>query len=299
MNRKAIVSGGSRGIGRGIARVLASRGYDVAFSYANKRDIAEATARNIEKEYGVKCHFFEAHLETHDGYKAFFDAAVEALGGLDVLVNNAGLTICDPIYNITDEHLDHLLFLDFRTNVMMMREATRYMIKHGVKGAIINITSSRGERAYPECGTYCGLKAGLNHAIKAYALDVAPDGIRINNVAPGSIRVRSKEELYAITEPDDSDYFWRDEYADKSKPVTRDFWDDLGEQIPLGHTGRPEDIGNAVAFLVSDQAGYITGETLRVDGGLILPGMPEGFSGQSTVASGGWGKPSTPLSDDV
>ena len=298
MRKKAIISGGSRGIGRGIARALAARGFDVAISYASKRDAAEATARELQTRFGASCHIFEAHLETHDGYKAFFDGAVEALGGLDVLVNNAGLTICDPIYNITDEHLDHLLYLDFRTNVMMMRAASRYMIRHGVKGSIINVTSSRGERAYPECGTYCGLKAGLNHAIKAYALDVAPYGIRINNVAPGATRVRTKEELYAIVEPDDSDYFWRDEYADKSKPVERDFWDDLGGEIPLGRAGTPEDIGNAVAFLTSDEASYITGVTLRIDGGLILPGMPEGFSGQSAVASGGWGRPTTPLSGD-
>ena len=298
MSKKAIISGGSRGIGRGIACALAAKGFDVAISYANKRDSAEETARTIREKYGRACHVFQAHLEERDGYRAFFDQAVAALGGLDVLVNNAGLTICDPIYNITDEHLDHLLTLDFRTNVMMMRLASRHMIRHGVRGCIINVTSSRGERAYPECGTYCGLKAGLNHAIKAYAMDVAPYGIRINNVAPGATRVRSKEELYAIQQPDDSDYFWREEYADKSKPVTRDFWDDLGGEIPLGRAGTPEDIGSAVAFLVSEEASYITGETLRIDGGLILPGMPEGFAGQSAVSGGGWGRPSTPLSGD-
>ena len=298
MGKKAIVSGGSRGIGRGIAKALAKRGCDVAISYASKREFAEATKKEIEEEYGTACHVFQARLEEKDGYKAFFDGAVEALGGLDILVNNAGLTICDPLYNLTEEHLDHLLILDFRTNIMMMRAASRWMMRHGVKGCIINVTSSRGERAYPECGTYCGLKAGLNHAIKAYALDVAPYGIRINNVAPGATRVRSKEELYAITQPEDSDYYWREEYADKSKPVTRDFWDDLGGEIPLGRAGTPEDIGNAVAFLTSDEASYITGVTLRVDGGLILPGMPEGFAGQSEVASGGWGRPTAPLMGD-
>ena len=173
-----------------------------------------------------------------------------------------------------------------------MRDASRYMIDHKIKGNIINITSSRGERAYPECGIYCGLKAGLNHAIKAFALDVSGYGIRINNVAPGATRVRTKQEMAAQKTGDASDYFWRKEYEDKTKEITSDFWDELGTLIPLSRAGTPEDIANAVCFLASDKASYITGVTLRVDGGLILPGMPEGFAGQGVASSGGWGRPS-------
>ena len=290
MSKKAIVTGGSRGIGRGVALVLAKEGYDVAISYSTKEDAAAAVAREIEA-LGRQCCYFQANLDEPGTANVLFDQCVEALGGLDLLVNNAGLTICEPIQKLTEEKLDHLLNLDFRSFVLMMRNATRYMIDHGVKGNIVNITSSRGERAYPECGIYCGLKAGLNHAIKAFALDVSGYGIRINNVAPGATRVRSKEEIAALETGGPMDYFWRDEYADKSKPIVTDFWDELSDAIPLMRAGTPEDIGNAVAFLASDKASYITGVTLRVDGGLILPGMPEGFGGKGGPGAGGWGRP--------
>lgn len=290
MSKKAIITGGSRGIGKGIALALAADGYDLAISYASKADAAGELAQYIESTFGRKCYYYPAHLEVPGESEALFRKAVADLGGLDLLVNNAGLTICEPIQNITEEKLDHLLTLDFRSFVLMMRNASRYMIDHGIRGSIINITSSRGERAYPDCGVYCGLKAGLNHAIKAFALDVAAYGIRINNVAPGATRVRTKAELAQMECGTDADYFWRDEYLDKSKPIQSDFWDELGEAIPLCRAGTPEDIGSAVAFLASDKASYITGITLRVDGGLILPGMPEGFAGQGGLAAGGWGR---------
>lgn len=290
MSKKAFVTGGSRGIGKGIVFGLASEGYDVAFTYSSKKEAAEAVVKRVEEEYGQKAYCFQASLDEKDTADKVFKEAVEALGSLDLLVNNAGLTICDPIQNIPDEHLDHLLTLDFRSFVILMRNAARYMIDHKIRGNIINITSSRGERAYPECGVYCGLKAGLNHAIKAFALDVASYGIRINNVAPGATRIRTKDEMAAQATGGVEDYFWKPEYEDKTKPITSDFWDELGPAIPLMRAGTPEDIANAVVFLSSDRASYITGMTLRVDGGLILPGMPEGFAGQGAVAAS-WGRP--------
>lgn len=291
MGKKAIVTGGSRGIGRGIALALAAEGYDLAITYASKKEAAEAVAGEIRSRYGRECFCYQASLEVPGAAHEMFQKAVADLGSLDLLVNNAGLTICESIQNITEEKLDHLLNLDFRTFIILMRDATRYMIDHKIRGNVINITSSRGERAYPECGIYCGLKAGLIHAIKAFALDVSAYGIRINNVAPGATRIRTKAEMAAMATGDASDYFWRKEYEDKTKEITSDFWDELGELIPLGRAGTPEDIANAVVFLASEKASYITGITLRVDGGLILPGMPEGFAGQDTSAAGGWGRP--------
>ena len=104
-------------------------------------------------------------------------------------------------------------------------------------------------------------------------------GIRVNNVAPGAVRVRTDEELLAMKEGKKTDYFWSKEFLkDPSLVQEHDFWDLLGPRIPLDRVGTPEDIGRAVAFLASEKASYITGVTLRVDGGLILPGMPEDVS---------------------
>ena len=291
MTKKAIVTGGSSGIGKGIALALAKEGYDLAITYATKKEAGEAVAKEVRERFGVRCTAMQASLDKPDAPHALFTRAVKELGGLDLLVNNAGLTICESIQSVTEDKLDHLLNLDFRAFVLLMRDATRYMIDHDIQGNVVNITSSRGERAYPECGVYCGLKAGLNHAIKAFAIDVAAYGVRINNVAPGATRIRTKQEMAAMPKGEDRDFFWRKEYEDKTKPITSDFWDELGEQIPLGRSGTPEDVANAVVFLASDKASYITGVTLRVDGGLILPGMPEGFAGQSAVGASGWGRP--------
>jgi len=139
--------------------------------------------------------------------------------------------------------------------------------------------SSRGERAYANAGIYCGIKSCLNRMAEAFALDLAPYGIRVNNVAPGAVRVRSDEELLSMTHGRATDYFWSKDFLKNPEAVKdHDFWDLLGPRIPLGRVGLPEDIGQAIAFLASDEATYITGVTLRVDGGLILPGMPEDTS---------------------
>lgn len=258
MSKKAIVTGASRGIGKGIAMCLAAEGYDLAISYASKKEEAEKVAEQIRETYHTRCLIYQASLQEKGAGKALFDQAVSGLGGLDLLVNNAGLTIFESLQEIKEETLDLLINLDFKNYILMMREAANYMIASGTKGNIINITSSRGEQSYPEDGLYGGLKAGLNRAICSFALDVSQYGIRINNVAPGAIRIRTREEL-----------------IEGGNVAMADFWDELGNRIALGRSGLPEDIGHAVAFLASDKASYITGTTLRVDGGLILPGMPE------------------------
>jgi NAD(P)-dependent dehydrogenase (short-subunit alcohol dehydrogenase family) len=257
-NKKAVITGGSRGIGRGIALCLAKKGYDVAISYATKEDEARKVVKEIEEVHGRRGFCFNAVLHEKGAGAAFFNQAVEKLGGLDLLVNNAGSTRFENILELTEETMDYLINLDFKNYFIMTREAARYMAKNGIRGSIINITSSRGERAYPGDGIYGGIKAGLHRAIQSFALDLAPYGIRINNVAPGAIQVRTKEDLA------------REQYM---FPV--DFWEKLDDIIPLERSGVPEDVGAAVAFLASNDASYITGITLRVDGGLILPGMPE------------------------
>lgn len=289
MSKKAFLTGGSRGIGKGIVLGLAKAGYDVAFSYASRKEYAQAVVKKVKEEYGQKAYCFRAVLDKPKTADRAFHKAVEWLGGLDLMVNNAGFMINEPLQDITEENLDRLLTLDYRNFILLMRNAARYMIDNGIRGNIINITSSRGERAYPECGVYCGLKAGLNHAVEAFALDVASYGIRINNVAPGAIRIRTKEEIRQQTRGTAADFFWRPEYEGNTDEVKTDFWDELGGSIPLMRAGLPEDIANAVCFLCSDKASYITGVTLRVDGGLILPGMPENTAPGAPAPD--WGRP--------
>lgn len=278
MRKKAIVTGGAVGMGRGIALILAEEGYDIAFSHYGNDEKAEKeieATMEMLKERGAKSWCKTADLTEKSAPKEFFDWAVGEMKGLDLLVNNAGVNMPLPLQELTEENIDYLFALDQRAYVLLMHYAAVYMIENGIKGSIVNVSSSRGERAYPNAGIYCGIKAGLNHMIQAFALDVADYGIRINNVAPGAVRVRSKEELLAIKEGAPTDYFWDPEYKEHPEKVENDFWDRLGPKIPLSRAGETDDIGHAVAFLASDKASYITGVTLRVDGGLIIPGMPE------------------------
>ena len=279
VRKKAIIAGASIGMGRGIALVLAEEGYDIAFSYYGH---GESAMKDVEKtsemlrEKGARSYAFSADLSRKGAPKEFFDKAVAALGGVDLMVNNAGVNMPLPLQELTEENMDYLFALDQKAYVLMMHYAACHMIQNGIRGSIVNVSSSRGDRAYPNAGIYCGIKAGLNRMIEAFALDVSDYGIRINNVSPGATRVRTKEELLAIKQGGPTDYFWDKAYIEHPEEVEKDFWDTLGPKIPLGRAGETEDIGRAIAFLASDKASYITGITLRVDGGLILPGMPEG-----------------------
>lgn len=260
INKKAIVTGGSQGIGKGIVIKLASEGYDIVFSYNSKKDEAENLVNELSKKYHYNNFYcLQASFNEKGSSEKFFNDAIELLNGtLDVLVNNAGVTIFESAQELKEKTLDFLLNLNFKNYIMLMSLAIKHMMKTNTKGSIVNITSSRGERAYPGDGVYGGIKAGLNRLIQSFALDAASYGIRVNNVAPGCIKIRTDVEK-----------------ASKEMGIPKTFWSDLGKRVPLRRIGQPEDIANAVSFLISDNASYITGITIRVDGGLILPGMPE------------------------
>ncbi len=249
----ALVTGGSRGIGRGIARVLAREGYDIAITYATKDDEAQITKEGIEKDFGRRCEVFQASFDKPETPDIVMPEIIRALGRMDVLVCNAGVTRHSSLQELTDEMVDFLINLDFRSYVLCSRAAARHMIKHGLKGNIVYITSTHSVRAYPTDGMYGAMKSALNRSVESFALDMAPYGVRVNAVAPGATRVRPMNDWYA----------------------------DIAGRIPLGRVGEPEDVGELVAFLISEKASYITGVTVKIDGGLVLPGMPEktGFPG--------------------
>ncbi len=248
--KTVLVTGGSRGIGAGIAIEFAKDGYDVAITYSTRKDKAEEVAAVIEKEYGRRCIILMANMEEADAAERIVAETVTAYGRLDVLVNNAGVTMFDSMMDMTLERMEFLIHLNFRGYLLAAQAAANHMREMGIAGNILCITSSRGDRAYPGDAVYGGLKAAMKRAVESMALDFAPYGIRVNCIAPGATAVRDTEQ-------------------------TKNFYEDLGPRIPVGRMGTPEDIGHAAVWLASDKASYITGITLRIDGGLILAGMPE------------------------
>ena len=257
----AFITGGSRGIGKGIALVLAEQGYDIAITYATALDEAEDTKYQVEV-LGRRCFVYQANLEKADVPETVTKRAIADLGRLDVLVNNAGVTRHNSLFTTEVELMDFVYGLDFRAPVLCAKQAALHMREQGIHGSIINITSTRGFRSYPEDALYGAAKAALTRATESMAMELAPHGIRMNCVAPGATRVRGSG-----TEED-----LRSGFAPK---------------IPLGRYGTPRENGYAVAWLCSDQATYITGTTLKIDGGLILPGMPEDASPE---AGYGWSR---------
>ena len=148
--KKALITGGEYGMGRGIALVLAEEGYDIAFSYypgVQNDEKAVETTHRLLAEKGAKSLSYEADLSRPESARKLFEEAVAGLGGLDLLVNNAGVNIPKPIQDFTEDYFDYLMTLDFRSYIMLMHYAARYMIDNDIKGNIISITSSRGQRA--------------------------------------------------------------------------------------------------------------------------------------------------------
>lgn len=269
MAKKAIITGGGRGIGAGIAVKLASEGYDLAISYATRPDKAEETAERIRSEYGRRCFVFKVVLEEEGAAESFIHYAIQALGGLNLFVNNAirpGLG--GGLLDIDTEEMDKLMRADLRAMILCTRESARYMAKHKIQGSIVLISSMRAERAMPNAALYSGFKAGTNQMMKCFALDLASFGIRVNAVEPGAVTVRTDEELLK-TGMDPERVRAKNEFA---------------QRIPLGRKGKPEDIAEAVAFLASEKASYITGVSLLVDGGLTIPGFPESVGDPGTDA---------------
>ena len=260
--KRAIVTGASRGIGKGIALALAREGHDLAISYATKAAEAEAVAAHLRETFGARCFPLQASLEQPGEATRFFEQATACLGGVELLVNNAGVTVFESLLALREETLDLLINLDFRTCLVLMSHAARWMVQNGVAGNIINITSTRAQQAYRQDAAYGGVKAAIERATRSAALELAAYGIRVNIIAPGSVCVRSPRE---IEESAPGDFL-------AQHP---DFWKQLGQRVPLGRVGTPADIGEAVVYLASEKAAYITGATLRIDGGLTLPGMPE------------------------
>ena len=246
-SKTALVTGGSSGIGQGIAIVLAEQGYDVAVTYGENREGAEKTAAQV-RGLGRRCFYYQASLEKPEPPVECVKQAIADLGHLTLLVNNAGKTQYHSVLTLTSDEMQYIYGLNFRAYMLASGEAARHMVREGIPGSIVLISSTHSVRAYAYDLMYGSLKAALNRSVESMALDLAPYGIRVNCVAPGATMVR------------------------EGQPLTGS---QMADAIPILRFGTPRDNGELVAFLASDKASYITGVTVRVDGGLVLPGMLE------------------------
>jgi NAD(P)-dependent dehydrogenase (short-subunit alcohol dehydrogenase family) len=244
MTKTALVTGGSRNIGQGIAITLARHGYDTAITYAGNREGALTTQAQIES-IGRRCFIYEAHLENPDAPARAVHAAYKDLGRLDVMVCNAGKDGRGSILSATADEMDFLYTNSLRNYYLCVGAAARLMVRDKVHGSIIMITSVRASLPHAEDFMYGGIKAAMERACKSMAMDLSEFNIRVNCVAPGAVWTKNLDT-----------------------PFVR-------ESIPLHRSGTPEDVGEAVAYLAGPQSAYVTGTTLLVDGGLSLPSLLE------------------------
>jgi len=243
--KTALVTGASRGIGRAIAMALARGGARVALNYAGNEAAATEALALCEQAGAAKAQLFRFDVADPAACAAAVDAVVKELGSLDVLVNNAGIALDQLVMRVKDEDWQRQLQVNLTGAFNLIRAATRPMMK-AKGGAIVNLTSVVGEMGNAGQAAYATTKAGLIGLTKSVARELASRNVRVNAVAPGYI---DTDMTAALPE------------GAKAK---------LKEMIPLARLGTAEDVANAVAWLASDQASYVTGEVLRVNGGMYM-----------------------------
>ncbi|SJM64494.1 SDR family NAD(P)-dependent oxidoreductase [Gulosibacter sp. 10] len=237
--KRAIITGGGKGIGRGITTRFLAEGAEVVV--VQRRPLDE----DLRGLPGI--HALEADLADAAALPGVVDRAVEVLGGVDVLVNNAGMMSERSVDEITPAEWDRMIALNLRTPLFLVQAALPFLRDGG--GSIINTGSIEGIAANPQHAAYCAAKAGVHGLTRALAVDLGADGIRCNAIAPGWI-ASDLSEAYLDGMPDP---------AAARRALTG--------LHPVGRTGRPTDIGDLAVFLASDQSGFISGETIVVDGG--------------------------------
>jgi len=242
--RTAVVTGGSRGIGRAIVLRLATQGADVAFSYHGNAAAAEATAEEV-RALGRTALPVNADVSQPESAETLIKEALDAFGKVDILVNNAGITRDDLIMRMGIDAWREVLETNLFGAFYTLKAVTRPMLK-ARSGRIINITSVSGQAGQMGQANYSSAKAGLIGLTKAAARELASRGITVNAVAPGFVLTELTQDLPEALQAQ------------------------IAERTPLGRFGTPQEIADAVAFLASDEAAYITGQVLAVDGGLVM-----------------------------
>ncbi len=242
--KKALVTGGSRGIGRAIVERLAANGCDVVFTYHS----SESSAKELEdqlKKYQTKIFSFKADAAKYQEAESTVKFTLENINGLDILVNNAGITKDNLLLRMSEDDFDNVIDANLKSVYNYTKASIKTMISQK-SGKIINITSVVGIIGNAGQANYVASKAGVIGFTKSSAKELASRNINVNAIAPGFISTDMTNKL-----------------NDKQK-------DAIVSQVPLKKLGSPEDVANAVIFLASEEASYITGQIISVDGGMVM-----------------------------
>jgi glucose 1-dehydrogenase len=245
--KTALITGSSRGIGRGIAMRFAREGANVIVNYVGSRKAAEEALAEVEGA-GARGALLQADVSVTSEVVGLVDQAVAAFGELDILVNNAGVEKHAPFWDITEADYDKVMGVNLKGAFFAAQAFTRYLREAKRPGRIINISSTHEDIAFPNFAAYCASKGGMRMLARTLAVELGPLGITINNIAPGAIETPINRAL--LNNPDKLDA--------------------LLAQIPLGRLGQPGDVAGLATFLASDDAEYVTGATFYVDGGLSV-----------------------------
>jgi 3-oxoacyl-[acyl-carrier protein] reductase len=240
----AVVTGASRGIGRAIALELAAQGAKVVVNYSGSAQKAEQVVAEI-KANGGEAIAVQANVADADAVQQLMNSAVDTYGSLDILVNNAGITRDNLLMRMKNDEWDDVINTNLKGVFLCIKAVSRQMMKQRA-GRIINISSIVGVAGNPGQANYVAAKAGVIGLTKTTAQELASRNILVNAIAPGFITTEMTEGL------------------------PEELKDGMLKQIPLAKLGQPEDIAKAVAFFASDNASYITGQTLHIDGGMVM-----------------------------
>lgn len=242
--KTAVVTGGSRGIGRAVCQELAMRGANIVLCYAGNQISAEETVK-LCKQYGVKVLALKCNVADPGEVKALVDAALAEFGRIDILVNNAGITRDGLLMMMKEDDFDAVLDTNLRGSFLCMKAVVRTMMKQRY-GRIVNLSSVVGLRGNAGQINYSASKAGVIGMTKSAAKELASRGITVNAVAPGFIE------------------------TDMTAVLPEEARAALLKSIPVGRLGAAEEVAKAVVFLASDEAAYVTGQVLAVDGGMSM-----------------------------
>lgn len=243
-SKVAIVTGASRGIGKEIVLTLAKTGANVVINYMGNKELAEGVAEEAKK-LGRDALVIQADVSTSDGVENLVSKTLDHFGRIDILVNNAGITRDNLIIRMKEEDWDKVIDTNLKSVFLTSKAVGKIMMKQR-EGKIVNISSVVGTLGNAGQANYVAAKSGVIGLTKSLARELAPRGINVNAVAPGFIQ------------------------TDMTANLTDNIKEKLLEQIPLARLGETKDIANIVKFLVSDEASYMTGQVIHVDGGMVM-----------------------------